>query len=91
MSDGREYLEGAEFTLSDIAWMPNVHRFKLMDWPFERTPHVQRWFENISKRPSYREALLNWQAEPAVQAFSAYTKKRQAEGADVRSFPHFRS
>ena len=91
LSDGREYLEGAEFTLSDIAWMPNVHRFKLMDWPFERTPHVQRWFEKISKRPSYREALLNWQAEPAVKAFSAYTKKRKAEGTDVRSFPHFRS
>ena len=31
LSDGRTYLEGPNFTLSDIAWMPNVHRFKLMD------------------------------------------------------------
>ena len=89
LSDGRAFLEGEEFTLSDIAWMPNVHRFKLMDWPFERTPHLQTWFENISKRQSYREALLKWQPEPAVQSFSAYTKQRQGEGTDVRSFPHF--
>lgn len=91
LSDGRNFLEGPDFTLSDIAWMPNVHRFKLMDWPFERTPHVQKWFENISKRPSYQEALLNWQAEPAIDAFSVHTKQRQAEGTDVRSFPHFQS
>ncbi|MEP2978632.1 MAG: glutathione S-transferase family protein [Lentilitoribacter sp.] len=89
LSDGRIFLEGDEFTLSDIAWMPNVHRFKLMDWPFERTANVQRWFEEISKRSSYQEALLKWQAEPAVKTFSAYTKQRQGEGTDVRSFPHF--
>jgi glutathione S-transferase len=89
LSDGRAFLEGDEFTISDIAWMPNVHRFKLMDWPFERTPHLQRWFDNISKRSSYQEALMKWQPEPAVKSFSAYTKQRQGEGTDVRSFSHF--
>ena len=91
LSDGRAFLEGDEFTLSDIAWMPNVHRFKLMDWPFERTPKLQKWFENISKRESYQEALLKWQPEPAVSSFGAYTLKRQGEGTDIRSFPHFKS
>ncbi|MEO9457434.1 MAG: glutathione S-transferase family protein [Lentilitoribacter sp.] len=89
LSDGRAFIEGDEFTLSDIAWMPNIHRFKLMDWPFERTPHLQRWFDNISERSSYQEALLKWQPEPAAQSFSSYTKQRQGEGTDIRSFPHF--
>nr|WP_272492161.1 glutathione S-transferase C-terminal domain-containing protein [Octadecabacter algicola] len=89
LSDGRTYLEGPEFTLSDIAWMPNVHRFKLMDWPFGRTPHLEAWFQRVSERPSYRQALVDWQPEPAIESFIAYTKSRQVNGSDVRSFPHF--
>lgn len=90
LSDGRAYLEGADFTLSDIAWMPNVHRFRLMDWPFERTPHLQAWFERVSARPSYQQALVEWQPKPSIESFIAYTEKRQADGTDVRSFPHFK-
>lgn len=90
LSDGRAYLEGTEFNLSDIAWMPNVHRFRLMDWPFERTPHLQAWFERISARPSYQQALVEWQPKLAIESFIAYTEKRQADGTDVRSFPHFK-
>lgn len=89
LSDGRTYLEGEEFSLSDIAWMPNVHRFRLMDWPFERTPHLLAWFKRISQRPSYQSALLAWQPDPVAQDFAAYTLKRRAEGTDVRAFPHF--
>ena len=90
LSDGRAFLEGSTFTLIDIAWMPNVHRFQLMDWPFERTPHLLAWFERVSARPSYNEALLDWQAAPAIKSFAAYTKRRQSEGTDIRSFSCFR-
>ncbi len=89
LSDGRAYLEGDAFTLSDIAWMPNVHRFHLMGWPFERTPFVEDWFVRVSARPSYQTALVDWQPEPAIDHFAKYTKQRQAAGTDVRSFPHF--
>ncbi|MEP5761744.1 MAG: glutathione S-transferase family protein [Litoreibacter sp.] len=91
LSDGRPFLEGPEFTLSDIAWMPNVHRFKLMDWPFEQTPHLNAWFERICERPSYRKALLDWQPQVAGKTLIAYTKSRQSEGIDIRAFPHFQN
>lgn len=91
LSDRRAFLEGSQFTLSDIAWMPNVHRFRLMDWPFERTPHLQVWFNRVAARPSYREALLDWQHGAAIKNFEDYTRQRQAEGTDIRSFPHFLS
>ena len=91
LSDGRAYLEGPEFTLSDIAWMPNVHRFRLMDWPFERTRHLQAWFRRVSERPSYRIALLDWQPAQVAKTFGEYTKLRQAECTDVRSFPYFQT
>lgn len=91
LADGRTYLEGPGFTLSDVAWMPNVHRFKLMDWPFERTLHLQAWFERITERSSYRQALLDWQPAHVAESFEEYTSRRQSEGTDVRAFPHFQS
>lgn len=91
LADGRTYLEGTAFTLSDVAWMPNVHRFKLMGWPFERMPHLQAWFERIAERPSYRRALLDWQPAHVAESFEEYTRHRRADGTDVRSFPHFQS
>ena len=89
LSDGREYLDGNAFSLSDIAWMPNVHRFSLMDWPFERTPHLAAWFERIKTRPSYHDALVNWQDPEFIELLQSYTTHRQAEATDIRSFPHF--
>jgi len=86
LSDGRQYLGGDEFSLSDVAWMPNFHRFNLMEWPFERTPNLKAWFARVSQRPSYREALLDWQPEFIPGAFADYTAKRKAEGTDVRAF-----
>lgn len=90
LSDGRKFLEGKEFSLSDIAWMPNIHRMKLMDWPFETVPNLQGWFERISERTSYKVGLTDWQNEKVAGAFENYTKTRQEEGTDVRSFPHFK-
>jgi len=89
LADGRPFLAGDTFSLCDVAWMPNVHRFHLMDWPFERTPLLQQWFDRIAQRPSYREGLMNWQDDRVAEVFSAYTKARRAAGTDVRSFPHF--
>jgi glutathione S-transferase len=89
LSDGREYLPGETFSLSDIAWMPNVHRFKLMDWPFEAKPRLMAWFERVSGRPSYTDALLVWQGVGTAEAFADYTNQRRLAGTDVRSFPHF--
>ena len=86
LSDGRPFLSGAEFSISDVAWMPNVHRFRLMDWPFELTPNLASWFERISKRDSYQKGLLEWQPAPVPGRFGDYTKQRQEAETDVRQF-----
>lgn len=88
LSDGRTWLSGNTFTLDDIAWMPNVHRFRLMDWPFELTPSLNAWFKRVSKRESYGVGLLNWQKTELAHSFAEYTQKRKAEGTDIRSFPY---
>lgn len=84
LADGRRFLSGPNFTLADIAWLPNVHRFSLMGWPWEQTPHLHRWFSIVSKRPSYQSALVDWENQDAITAFTDYTKQRQDEGTDIR-------
>ncbi|MGI9400623.1 MAG: hypothetical protein ACR2O0_05170, partial [Rhizobiaceae bacterium] len=77
---------GNYFSLADVAWMPNVHRFALMNWPYERTPHLANWFERVSKRPSYKNGLLAWQPEEVAGRFNAYTASRQKAGTDIRAY-----
>ena len=89
LSDERSYLGGNEFSLSDVAWMPNVHRFELMQWPFERTPYLKAWFDRVSTRPSYKAALLDWQPPEVSKVFAEYTLQRREQGTDVRAFGHF--
>ena len=86
LQDGRTYLTGDVFSLSDIAWMPNVHRFNLMGWPFGRTPMIEAWFERIASRASYTSALLAWQNEPAVGAFTQFTQQRRVDQTDISRY-----
>lgn len=86
LADGRDYLAGDAFSLADVAWMPNLHRFDLMGWPYARTPHLKAWFDRVSQRPSYHDALEAWEEAQAIEAFRGYTGKRRAEGTDIRTF-----
>jgi glutathione S-transferase len=86
LADGRAFLSGDTFSLSDIAWMPNVHRFALMGWPFENTPFLSAWFDQVKSRPSYDTALMSWQPDAIQIAFAVYSARRTEEGTDVRAF-----
>jgi len=86
LSDGREFLAGSEFSLADIAWTPNFHRFDLIGWPFERYPNLQRWFNRISTRPSYKTALENWEPRELLEAVAPRLAARKASGDGVESY-----
>ena len=86
LSDGRMYLSGDNFSLSDIAWIPNFHRFNLMKWSFEGTPKLRRWFSLVSQRQSYIEALLKWQPKELIEMLDGYTMHRISTGTAVSSF-----
>ncbi|MEM7268892.1 MAG: glutathione S-transferase family protein [Pseudomonadota bacterium] len=89
LSDGCDFLSGADFTISDVAWMPNVHRMRLMDWPFEHLAQLERWFARVSERASYSLGLMDWQGGGVAGSFADYTAQRRGAGTGVRSFPHF--
>jgi glutathione S-transferase len=86
LSDGGEFLAGPTFSLADIAWTPNFHRFDLIGWPFERYPDLQNWFSRICARPSYTSALQDWEPRELLELVAPRLAARKASGDGVESY-----
>jgi glutathione S-transferase len=86
LSDGREWMAGDEFSLADIAWMPNFHRFDLLRWPLERYPNLTRWFETASLRPSYSKALDGWEPQKLMDMALGALDERRANNDGIDSY-----
>ena len=85
-SDGRQWLAGEDFSLADIAWMPNFHRFDLLGWPFDRYPHLSRWFAAASARDSYRTALEDWEPKGMLESVAPKQAERRAAGDGIETY-----
>lgn len=81
-----EWLVGDQFTLADIAWVPNIHRLNLMQYPLDRHPNLLRWYEAIKQRPSYAAGLADLEPPPAAEAFKAYSEERAGRGTGVSNY-----
>lgn len=78
------WLTGGAFGLVDVAWMVNVHRMWLMDWPLERYPNLITWHEVIQERASFAEALVAHEPLGLRTDFAAYNEIRRGSGTSVR-------
>lgn len=86
LSDGRKSMAGYQFSLADIAWMPNFHRFDLLRWPLEIYPNLKRWFEIASARASYTKALDGWEPKALMDKVLPILDKRRANNDDIYSY-----
>ena len=82
----REWLAGDAFSLADIAWMPNAHRFELIGWPMERTPNLMRWHAQVKALPGYQAGIVDWEPPHVREMLANYVETRGAEGHHVRNF-----
>jgi glutathione S-transferase len=59
-----EWLVGDRFSMADIALAPYVNRLAALAmrglWTGGRLPRVERWFERVSARPTFRPAFVDW-------------------------------
>lgn len=59
-----EWLVGSQLTMADIAMAPYVNRLAALAmepvWRNGRLPHVERWFERVRARPTFRPAFVEW-------------------------------
>jgi glutathione S-transferase len=86
LGDGREWMAGDQFSLADIAWMPNFHRFDLLRWPLKIYPNLMRWFETASDRPSYRKALDGWEPKALMDKVLPILDERRANNDGIDSY-----
>lgn len=86
LADGREWMAGDRFTLADIAWMPNVHRYDIMRWPLERYPNINRWFAAASGRDSYKTALEGWEPKPLFDVALPALDERRANNDGIDAY-----
>jgi len=91
LSDGRNWLAGGQFSIADIAWMPNFHRFDLIGWPFNRYPYLSKWFASASARDSYRSALEDWEPEDFFKVIMPKLAARRASGDGIESYGYLAS
>jgi glutathione S-transferase len=86
LSDGRQFLAGDEFSLADVAWMPNIHRFTLIKWPFDTYENLRGWFERVRERSSYKIGLTDWEPIEFVELVSPNIKARALIGDGVAAY-----
>jgi len=86
LGDGREFLAGPSYSLADVAWTPNFHRFDLIGWPFERYPNLQNWFNRICTRSSYKTALENWEPRELLELVAPRLADRKSSGDGVERY-----
>jgi glutathione S-transferase len=59
-----EWLVGARFSMADIAMAPYLYRLASLAmeglWRNGRLPRVERWFERVRARPTFRPAFVEW-------------------------------
>ena len=62
--NGSQWLVGDEITMADLAMAPYVNRLAALAmenfWTGGRLPHVDRWFQTLKGRPSFKPSLLDW-------------------------------
>jgi glutathione S-transferase len=54
----REYLNGSELTVADIALGPTVYRWYELAISREPMPRLQGWYERLTHRPAFRESVM---------------------------------
>jgi glutathione S-transferase len=54
----REYLDGSEFTVADIALGPTVYRWYELPIRREQMPHLQDWYVRLTQRPAFRDSVM---------------------------------
>jgi glutathione S-transferase len=59
-----DWLVGGRFTMADVAMAPYVNRLAALAmerlWEGGRLPRVERWFERVRARPTFRPAFVEW-------------------------------
>ena len=60
---GHPWLAGDAFSLADLAWSIDIHRFELIKFPMEKYPAMRAWYRRIEARPSFQRMVLDYEVQ----------------------------
>jgi len=75
------WLAGERLSIVDIAWLVNLHRLQLMHFPLAGYPKLGQWIKHIKQRPSYQQALVQYEPKPVLRIVGLYAWFRAHFGA----------
>ena len=71
------YLWNGFFSICDLALVPNVHRFSLMKWPFEKYPNISSWFKRMKQNHWFKSAIQDWEPQEMIGNFTTFVEKNK--------------
>jgi glutathione S-transferase len=57
------WLAGDAYSLADLAWSIDLHRFELIKFPMERYTALREWYRRIEARPGFQRMVLDYEAQ----------------------------
>jgi ganglioside-induced differentiation-associated protein 1 len=82
-----EWLVGDFFSMADIAMTPYVNRLDALSmdglWKSGRLPGVERWFERVKERPTFKPAFVDWMPSELANEMRANGRRSWAEIATL--------
>jgi glutathione S-transferase len=86
-----EWLVGERFSMADIAMAPYLNRLAALSmegiWQSGRLPRVERWFERVSARPTFRPAFVEWVPAELVDEMRANGRRSWHAVAALLAIP----
>jgi len=64
-----EWLAGPSFSLADLAWSIDVHRFQFLEMSLDAYPSVRRWYQAIRSRPAFERMVVAYE-QAALKAMT---------------------
>src|SRR5262249_19589964 len=58
-----QWLAGEAFSLADLAWSIDTHRFELIKFPMDRFRAMLAWYHRIERRPGFQRMVLDYEAQ----------------------------
>ena len=74
--DRREWLVGRSFSLADVAWVVDVHRFALMRFPMDVFPALTAWYRRTKRRPSFVQGVTAYEPPDLRRRLGLFTFRR---------------
>jgi len=84
--EGKRWLSGREFGLTDISWVVNLYRLSHMHYPLSAFPRVEYWLGQLQQRPAFSSAIARFESKKMVVIFNLYSALRRVNSSSIRSY-----